>query len=266
MTLPIIYSAHHASYCFGGFNDRVALDFEQRKRFSDLGTDLTVPRNGLLTLIAPYSRGIVDLNTDDDNRHTIHPSRDFKQPDRNDIWKAGMELTESEKEKIRTSVYNHYHDDITDCINIYDQNCLVVAWDNTAHYVIGKNEAGEDQMMVPIVLSNQGDEGKTTGESPTCKPELLEALGSALSKELAARSLPSEVYYNLVFKGGNVARTHTNFSRPNPKYPKNTVQSLQIEYDMIMTHDLETLELKSQNVFLLKEAFEAAIEKVAHLI
>ena len=266
MTLPIIYSAHHASYNFGAFEPRVSLSEEEKQRFSDLGTERTVPQNGYATLISEYSRGVVDLNRSVDNPDTIHPTYDFARPLRNAIWKAGQELTVAEKSVIKESVYDAYHSSITKAVTELATDCLVVAWDNTAHYIIGKNAAGDEQMMVPIVLSNQGDEGKTTGRATTCKPELLEALGNALSRELAAGGLPFDIYYNLVFKGGNVARTHTNFAQTNPRYQTHSVQSLQLEYDMQMTHDQATLAVKPENIKLLREAFEVAVAKVAHFI
>jgi hypothetical protein len=37
--VPVIYTAHHASYDFGEFEDRVALTAEQKLRFSDYGTE-----------------------------------------------------------------------------------------------------------------------------------------------------------------------------------------------------------------------------------
>ena len=60
--LPVIYTAHHASHDFREFSDRCALSDEERVRFSDYGTDETVARNGLATLIAAHSRALGDLN------------------------------------------------------------------------------------------------------------------------------------------------------------------------------------------------------------
>lgn len=60
--VPVIYTAHHASADFGEFVDRSALHVEQRLRFSDYGTDETVPLNGLAAFIAERSRALGDLN------------------------------------------------------------------------------------------------------------------------------------------------------------------------------------------------------------
>ena len=45
--VPVIYTAHHASHDYDRFANRVALTPEQQIRFSDYGTDVTVPINGL---------------------------------------------------------------------------------------------------------------------------------------------------------------------------------------------------------------------------
>ena len=94
--VPVIYSAHHASYDFGTFADRCALLPEERKRYCDLGTEQTVPRNGIQTFIGEYSRGLIDLNRAPD-APTLFPEYDFARPKPHPIWREGEGLSEEER-------------------------------------------------------------------------------------------------------------------------------------------------------------------------
>ena len=138
--LPIQISAHHASSTFGVFSDRCALTSEQRVRYSDYGSAETAPRDGIQEpLVAMFSRGVVDLNRAPDSK-TLFPEKDFGKPEPNAIWKPDQGLSLKDRMAIRKSIYEAYHTQLLESIQSFSRPGLVVAWDNTAHYHIGKNE------------------------------------------------------------------------------------------------------------------------------
>jgi N-formylglutamate amidohydrolase len=259
-SLPIVYSAHHASQNFGKFSDRCQLTSEQRLRYSDYGTAQTIPTNGEASFIAEYSRGLIDLNRTP-NDPALFPSEDFGKPTRNKIWIPGQELTEGEMAEIKDTIYEPYHNNILSTIRMFKQSGLVVAWDNTAHYVIGNNQSGEQEMMRPIILSNRGNEESSEGEdTTTCDPDLLLELGHQLGRSLLKRRLPNEIHYNLVFKGGYIAQRYNTRTSGDlgTSYP---IQSFQVEYDTAVTHDQETLTPNPQAIAALKASFEEAMHQ-----
>lgn len=267
--LPIIYSAHHASPNFHSWSKRCVLTTEQRLRFSDYGTSLTVPENGILTLRGKYSRGIIDLNRDIGHER-LFPNTDYSKPKKNPIWKKGYDLQKEEKVEIIQKIYTPYHNKIMRAIRSFGRAGIVIAWDNTAYYPIGKNEQGKEQMMKSFILSNQGAEGffdvsseeKKKGELPTCNPQFLEEFVMYFKRSLSKRKLPTEIYLNHVFKGGHVAERYNTYRHPDKLNVSYGVQSFQIEYDMSITHDSQTLIPKYDVIVSLREAFEEAIENV----
>ena len=264
--LPIIYTAHHASHDFGEFSSRVALTKEQRIRFSDYGSDLTVPTNGIAAIIGDRSRALGDLNRDPDEPGRFQ-DQDYGQPDRHKIWLPGQELTEKEKLQCQTSVYMPFHEAIIDQLKTRDDLTFVVAWDNTAHYMIGDYENGKNTMMRPFILSNRGleDSPMAGPDEPTsCDPRFLAVLADNFTTALAQRDLPYEVLLNFVMRGGYITRHYSTLRNPEDlkKLGVNCeVQSLQLEYDTSITHDQDTLKPKTENIKALKEAFSEAINK-----
>ena len=263
--LPVIYSAHHASHNFGGFSERVALTEEQRIRLSDYGTDITVPLNGLFTLIATHSRALGDLNRAPNNP-TLFQDQDFGRPEKHNIWLSGKQLTESEKVYCQEKIHDPYHEKIVDLLIGRDRPTFVVAWDNTAHYLIGKNETGEEVIMPPVILSNRGREesaSPTEGELTSCDPEFMVLLADYLRKELNVRQLPNEVHLNLVYKGGYICHRYSSLSNQlelGKLGISAEVQSLQVEYNAAITHDQKTLAFDAQKANLLQTAFSYAMK------
>jgi len=262
--LPIIYTAHHASHNYGAFSERCALNDEQRVRFSDYGTDLTVPRNGTV-LIAEYSRGIVDLNRPGDNNSNIFPDQDYARPTRNNIWKVGQEPTEAERVEIEKNIYDTYHASILEAIQLQKAPTLVFAWDNTAQYDIGKNEAGEVQQMKPFILSNRGAEESAyksvnLHDPVSCDPELLLKIVELFKQKAATYGLPDEVHLNLVMKGGRIASHYSSLRNPDlgEDYP---VQSLQMEYSTILTHNQITLEPDQKAIDNIRTCWEEVMSE-----
>ena len=264
--VPVIYSAHHASHDFGEFSDCVALTNEQKIRFSDYGTEQTVPLNGLAAVIAERSRALGDLNRDPDDPGRFQ-EQDYAKPTRHQIWKKGLELNEADKKYADDNFYKPFHDKLLELLRQRDQLTFVVAWDNTAHYEIGRNESGDQITMKPFILSNRGKEESAlpTEEEPvSCDPRFMELLAKSLAEELKKRSLPSEIHLNLVYKGGYVCSTYStarNRKELEEKGITAEVQSLQIEYDTAITHDQETLEFHPDKAEAVREAFSNAIEK-----
>ncbi len=263
--IPVLYTAHHASCDFHEFSQRSNLNDEQQVRFSDYGTNLTVPTNGIVALVAEHSRALGDLNRDPDDAGRF-ASLDNSKPTQKPIWQIGNELTDTEKTALHSRFYAPFHAEVCRELRDNPNINLVVAWDNTAHYNIGKNEAGDDQLMKPIILSNRGREGAAENDSEvtSCEPELLLNLADNLRKTLGEVGLANEVCLNLVFKGGYICRTYS--SRRNQQYLESQgimqkLQSLQVEYDTLYTHSQKTLELNQGNVGKLKQAFELAIEQ-----
>lgn len=262
--LPIIYSAHHASHNFGEYSDRCGLTLDQRKRYCDLGTADTVPENGIVTLIGTHSRGIVDLNRAPD-KATLFLKEDFARGKPHAIWLPGAAPMSSEKRDLKESIYDVYHGEI---YRIVTERCekakdtLVIAWDNTADYVIGQDVSGCDVHMPSIILSNNGTEGGCVGPQITCDSDFLQALGLAFEKTLEAVGLPHDVRYNQVFRGGYITQHYTNFTKHNSAYGGARVQSLQVEYNMAMTHNQKTLEEDVEAMQKLKYAFSESIYSV----
>jgi hypothetical protein len=271
---PVIYSTHHASHNFGKFTNRCALTLEQRVRYSDYGTDDTVPKHANY-FVSHYSRGIVDLNRAPDNQ-TLFPKQDFGKPERNEIWLPGLEPTSEEKKWIRETIYEPYHQQLLDAIRSYEnQNTestkpvVVVAWDNTAHYEIGKNSYGTPRIMQPFILSNDGDKGSGSSTNPqvktTCNPDFLVELRDNFSSALRQQGLIDEVYLNTYDDTPNdecnyIARHYNTHCNPgiSKRYP---VEAFQLEYDTLITHSQEDLCPNYKNKEKLRLAFEKAMEK-----
>jgi len=262
--VPVIYTAHHASHDFHKFDSRVALSEEQKIRFSDYGTDLTVPTNGLASIIAEHSRALGDLNRDPNDPGRFQ-TQDYGQPIRHDIWRAGKELTEAEKTDCQTTFHQPFHDEIISQLTARRGPTFVVAWDNTAHYRIGDYLTGKHEMMRPFILSNRGSEesGEAGSNEPvSCDPALLELLAEKFRVELRQRGLPDEVHLNFVMKGGYVCRRYSTLCNAEELHALGVtadIQSLQLEYDTAITHDQITLEPYPDKIIALREAFNAAI-------
>lgn len=255
--IPVVFSAHHASANFGRFSDRCALTPEQRLRYSDYGTNITVPRTGAYQ-IARYSRGLVDLNRGPSDP-TLFPQWDFGKPERHRIWCEGQEPTGTERAYIEGNIYDRYHGRLLSAVTMLGRSGLVVAWDNTAHYVFGNNEAGEPVMMQNIILSNGGMEGSVhpaPGTETTCDPGLLQVFADKLRPALLVRGLCPDIAFNLVYKGGHIAqRYNTRINKLDVPY---ALQSFQVEYDTLITHDQNTLRPNYHAMHNLRTAFETA--------
>lgn len=209
--VPVIYTAHHASHDFGKFATRVALTPEQQFRFSDYGIDETVPHHGIAAFIAGKSRALGDLNRDPDDPGRFQ-DKDYGRPERNNIWRTGQELTVAEKEYCDRKYYEPFHDSIVEELHKRSELTFVVAWDNTAHYVVGNDENGIEVMMKPIILSNRGKQGSTEPgeETVSCDPRFLKLLVGYFREELIKVNLPSEICLNLVMKGGYICRQYSS--------------------------------------------------------
>jgi N-formylglutamate amidohydrolase len=263
--IPAIFSAHHASHDFGPFDRRVALTDEQKVRFSDYGTADTVPLNGLATLIAGHSRALGDLNRDPDDPGRFQ-DQDYARPDRHNIWLPGQSLSGSEKLMCQQIIHDKYHNSIVDLLRERTGPTFVIAWDNTAHYVIGPDSSGDDIMMKPFIISNRGKEGSPepgTKEPVSCDPGFLWLFASEFKGELASRDLPTEIVFNTVYYGGYIARRYSTLR--NKKELERLgisaeVQSFQIEYDTHITHNQETLQFYKQRADALREAASIALK------
>jgi N-formylglutamate amidohydrolase len=264
--VPVIYTAHHASHNFGPFENRVALTHDERVRFSDYGTDQTVPNNGLLTMVAAASRALGDLN-----RAPHDPGRfqlqDYHRPHRHNIWKPGQELTAADKQLCDKQYYLHFHKKIVEALQQRENLTFVVAWDNTAHYTIGTDSRNKPVTMKPFIISNVGAEeaaAKNPGVQTSCDPHFISMLAPLFAAELAQRGLPHDVHLNLVFRGGYITRHYSsrrNYQALADKGITAPVQSLQIEYDTTLTHDQTTLEPIPGNISALRDAFGQAMEQ-----
>lgn len=263
--VPVIYSAHHASSNFGEFVERVALNKEQKVRYSDYGTLETVPDNGISTIISEHSRGLGDLNRALDNP-SLFSDTDFTQSVKNRIWLEGKSLTDAEKSNCIESIYNKYHGKIIELLKKQKHTTFVVAWDNTAPYYIGDDDKGVPVIMPSFVLSNHGaqDTGMPSGkEDLSCDTRFMLILRDEFIKQLDIYDLPSEVHLNLAYKGGYIAGNYS--SNRNVKYLKQNgvkcqVNGLQLEYSTAITHDVETLKPNETNIKKLKASFSKAIE------
>jgi N-formylglutamate amidohydrolase len=262
--VPVIYSAHHASHNFDEFTDRVSLTEEQKVRLSDYGTDLTVPLNGITTVVAEQSRALGDLN-----RSPSEPDRfreqDFGQPIKHTIWLPGQELTFEEKRQCLERYYSPFHDAILGRLKNRHEYTYVVAWDNTAHYIIGNNDNGTPETMRPFILSNRGLESSSNpmaDVNSSCDPALLELLAAKFRIELAKHGLPTKVFLNFVITTGYICQRYSSLL--NDRNLKSLgvscgVQSLQLEYDASITHNQKTLEPNQDNIHALRQAFSEAI-------
>lgn len=263
--VPVIYTAHHASHSFDIYDDRVALNLEQKLRFSDYGTDMTVPENGLVSIIAESSRALGDLNRDPDDPGRFQ-EYDYAKPIRNKIWKEHQELNKEEKDICQKSFYDPFHQEIEKQLAVREDITFVVAWDNTAHYTVGVDDNGESVMMKPFILSNRGLQGSAHAgpdDNTSCDPLFLEIFSEYLAKELSNRDLPNEIHLNLVMKGGYICRQYS--SMRNESYLSSRdisaeIQSFQVEYDTLLTHDQNTLEPIPEKMKAIKESFSIALE------
>lgn len=265
--LPILCSAHHASADFGKFSDRCALTAQQKMRYSDYGTAETVPRKNLQKpIVATHSRALVDINRGLIGG-VLFAEKDFENPP-NRIWKPGQEPTASERGRFLTKIYAPYDKKIMSTIRSFDRPGVIVAWDNTADKIIGKNEEGEKVQMPSFILSNMGAEGKTDvsdkdraeGKVTTCDPGFLDVFANDLRQSLAKCGLPTDIFFNLVFKGGKgIARRFSTHIRPELDVSVD-VQTFQVEYNTRFTHpNQETLEPDVQTMIDLRRAFEQAM-------
>lgn len=254
--IPFIFSAHHASDNFAEYSDRCALTQLERKAYSDYGTDMTVPVVGHYVLIAEQSRGLIDLNRAPDNP-TRFATTDFSNPP-NNIWLKDNELTKQERQSLHATHYVPFHNQIEQWVRSATEPLVVVAWDNTADKIVGKNVAGQDVRMPAIILSNNGSENATknnVGEQTTCDPVLLQLIGEQVQTSLQHAGFQSDVHYNLVFRGGYIAQRYNAESLGL----KCAVQSLQIEYSTALTHNQETLEPLPGKVADFRAAMEQAL-------
>lgn len=276
--IPVVYSAHHASdnFSYEDFGGRCALTSEQRKRFSDYGTDETVPQHGLVPpFISCWSRGIVDLNNPDDWSKCFKvgdfaKDTDCFTPRPHAIWIPGRAPTSEEKVRIMQEIYYPYYAAILANLRKLEpyRNLLVVGWDNTADYGIGTNEAGARVFMPAFVVSNRGTEGNgqpdtsgsLKGEVTTCDPQILELFAHNLRCALREQGMPDEVCMNLVYRGGNIPRTFTHRRTPSLDVQAH-VQSLQLEYNTKITHDQVTLEPYPGEIAKLRIAVERAMRE-----
>lgn len=202
---------------------------------------------------------------------TLFPKQDFGKPTPNEVWKTGQELTKSERVEVLRQVYFAYHDALYQRVREFKRPGIVVAWDNTAHYEISNAATGEQEMMSPFMLSNRGtrdnadmidvaelDARKEPIRTTTCDPHLLDEFAVELRKSLKKCGLPDEVFLNRVYKGGYIGEFYNTRRHPVLNVDQ-TVQSFQVEYDTLLTHDQETLQPNRQAMENLRVAFERAL-------
>lgn len=273
--LPIVYSAHHASHNFGKFTNRCALTLEQCVRYSDYGTDDTVPKHTHY-LISNHSRGIVDLNRAPDNP-TLFAEKDFGKPNKNDIWLPGIEPSEEERKFIRETIYEPYHQQLSQAIKNIEENddtesnkpIVVVAWDNTAHYEIGKNPDGTPRIMDYFILCNNGDKNKGNSTNPevktTCNSDFIVELANNLNLAVREKELEFIVTLNTYNdkpneQCGYIARNYNTYYNPGIS-KKRLVEAFQVEYSTIITHSQRDLCPNYQAMQKLRLAFEKAMEE-----
>lgn len=271
--LPILYSAHHCSSDFGEFSSRSVLTDEQRRRLSDLGTDLTVPLHGILPpLLASHSRGVVDLNRSPDHLDLFRDA-DFADPPHR-IWHPWQEPTAREQDDILRRIYQPYHDRLLGCLQELShehRSIVVVGWDNMGRYPLRADGSPRPGRTVPIILSNCSKKGSTEQdewqeESTSCDLTLLSSLAEEFRTALLACGFPSDVadgiHFNLPgFKGGYICEHYTTHRHPDLSVHAD-VQSLQVEYDIALTHNPHTLEANDDAITRFRSAFATAIERV----
>ncbi|MEP7166572.1 MAG: N-formylglutamate amidohydrolase [Candidatus Woesebacteria bacterium] len=260
----VIYTAHHASDKMGRFTPRSNLTDFQRRKFSDYDSGASVPENGILTLRGRHSRGLIDLNRAPDST-TLFPEVDFETPQPHKVWKHGLEPTPVEREWIKKKFYDKYHDRILQGVRRFSRTGVVVSWDSSSGGHLGKNEAGFDVDMPAIILSNKGSEGSCENFNPneitSCDPLFLETIVIELGKALRKYNLPDEVYMNLVYKGGYMGEHYNTRRHAAELDVPYEIQSFQIEYSTVLTHDQKTLAPKWTQLSKLKSAFEEAMDK-----
>ncbi|RUT03035.1 hypothetical protein DSM106972_053430 [Dulcicalothrix desertica PCC 7102] len=272
--LPIVYSAHHASHNFGKFTSRCALTLEQCVKYSDYGTDDTVPKHTHYS-ISNYSRGLVDLNRAPDSP-TLFPKQDFGKPNKNNIWLSGFEPTDEERKFIRETIYEPYHQQLLQTIkNLEDYDTesnkpiVVVAWDNTAHYEIGKNPDGTARIMDYFILCNNGDRNKGNSTNPqvktTCNPDFIVELANNLNSALREQKLEGKATLNTYDdkpnnECGYIASNYNTHYNPGIS-KKRPVESFQVEYSTIITHSQQHLCPNYEAMQKLRLAFEKAMEE-----
>jgi N-formylglutamate amidohydrolase len=269
--LPVIYTAHHAGIEFGEYSERTLLDETERIAMSDFGTDITVPRNGISTLVATHSRALVDLHRgpDDPARFYERTSpREFGKP----IWKPGQQPTPQERNAIHEQIWRPFHEAIHEQLRTTPADKIVVAWDNAGPYKIGNSEAGTEVWMKPFILSNHGREGfgsAHAGESTSCSPELLEILAEKLRTALAHNGLPNEVHLNLVFRGGYIAEHYNTLKHEaelRERGVEGEVHSLMVEYDGSNFTNQDTMEPLGEKPAALRDAFSRAMAETCELV
>jgi hypothetical protein len=101
-------------------------------------------------------------------------------------------LSEAEKNELHARFYKPFHGEIVTQLRPANKPVIVVAWDNTAHYVIGKNKSNEEVTMPSFVLSNRGGEetAEADDEPTSCSAELLTTLKYYFEHKLAIRTNP----------------------------------------------------------------------------
>lgn len=260
--LPVVFTVEHASFDMHEFGDRSALLSDLTERFSDYGTSDTVPRNGIAVVLSEQSRALVDLNRSI-GAPDIFRTTDFADP-QNSIWLPGKELTEREKRALLIRFYHPYHQSIVDTLKQYDTPTLLVSWHNTANKQVGIDENGKPAMMPSIILSNRGQKNTATqgDELITCNPELLESLACELAVELGRLGLANDVRLNIFFKGGYATQRYSSFRNSGELKSLGIdamVQSLQVEYNTLLTHDQDTLAPNEAAIIKLRNAFSTAL-------
>jgi N-formylglutamate amidohydrolase len=272
--LPIIATAHHASGYFGfGLDEKCALTDRQKVMLTDIGTDQTVPRDGIHDpLISVFSRGMIDLNRGPKSPNLFR-THDFEG---NNIWKDGGIPAKEDQDWIRKYIYDPFHGRLQRIVRSFTRPGLVMAWDNTGPHEIQNPLTGEKDQMPPFILSNRGTRDSTAitdyteyskrlgthqnGNVTTCDPRFLAEFRLDLIQELKKIGLPDEVHLNRVYKGGYIAEYYNTRRQPhlNDSQP---VQSLQSEYNWGLTHDEETLTPKPDVIEKIRTAYERALKK-----
>ncbi|MBI2524092.1 N-formylglutamate amidohydrolase, partial [Candidatus Peregrinibacteria bacterium] len=219
--------------------------------------------------LATHSRCIVDLNRSPAHLDLFRDTEFADPPNR--IWHPWQEPTVREQDDILRCIYRPYHDRILSCLQELaqeDRPILVVAWDNMGRYPLRSDGSPRPGHTVPIILSNRGKKGGTDpDEEPTsCDPSLLSSLAEEFRTALLACGFPSNVtdgiHFNRPdFKGGYICEHYT--TRRHPELPVHAdIQSLQVEYDVALTHNPRTLEADGDAIRRLQQAFSSAMERV----
>lgn len=266
-SVPIIYTTPHESHVFSApgipdLESRIALDELQQESFSDYGTDISVPTNGIVNIRAQRSRGLGDPNRSPDHPLLFAPN-DFAQPS-NGVWLPGKELTAKEKTVLTALHFADYHAKIESAAraSIEKRKTLVVSWHNTSDYSIGTDSNGDDVHMPDIILSNFGAENRPDSDERivACDPELLEALRDNFEAQLREDDIDVNARINYGYFGGYDTQRYATKRQPKDFSGTHELQALQVEYNTKFTHDQETLEIIPGVMERIKAAFEKAIE------